>query len=79
MKNVVNRMRDVLFKDLYAAINIYEKIFNFQLLNFKFYRISYDTRLKSENDNVFLIFNYFFVNKTQFIEFNAQFNTALKS
>jgi len=28
MRNIVNRMRDVLFKDLYIAIDIYEKTFN---------------------------------------------------
>ena len=79
MRNVVNRMRDVLFKDLYAAINIYEKTFNSQLLNFKFYQISYDTRSKSENDSVLLTSDHFFVDETQSIEFDAQLNTALRS
>ena len=79
MRNVVNRMRDVLFKDLYAAINIYEKTFNSQLLNFKFYQISYDTRSKSKNDSVLLTSDHFFVDETQSIEFDAQLNTALRS
>ncbi len=79
MRNVVNRMRDVLFKDLYAAMDIYEKTFNPQLLNFKSYQTSYDTRSKSENDSVLLTSDHSFVDETQSIEFDAQPNTALKS
>ncbi len=72
-------MRDVLFKDLYSAINIYEKTFNSQLLNFKFYQISYNVRSESENDSVLLVSDHFFVDETQSVEFDAQLNTALKS
>jgi len=79
MRNVVNRMRNVLFKDLYIAMNIYEKTFNSQLLNFKFYQISYNIQSESENDSVLLASDYFFVNETQSVEFDAQLNTALKS
>ena len=79
MRNVVNRMRDVLFKDLYAAMNTYEKIFNPQLLNFKPYQTSYDTRLKPEDDSVLLASDHSVVDETQSIEFDAQPDTALKS
>jgi len=79
MRNVVNRMRDVLFKDLYSAMNIYEKTFNSQLLNFKFYQISYNVRSESENDSVLLASDHFFVDETQSVEFDAQLNTALRS
>ncbi len=79
MRNVVNQMRDVLFKDLYTAMNIYEKTFNSQLLNFKFYQISYNIRSKSENDSVLLASDHFFVDKTQSVKFDAQLNTALRS
>ncbi len=72
-------MRDVLFKDLYTAMNIYEKTFNSQLLNFKFYQISYNVRSESENDSVLLASDHFFVDETQSVEFDAQLNTALKS
>ena len=72
-------MRDVLFKDLYAAMNIYEKTFNSQLLNFKFYQISCNTRSESENVNVFLTSDHSFVNETQSVDFDTQFNAALKS
>ncbi len=72
-------MRNVLFKDLYIAMNIYEKTFNSQLLNFKFYQISYNIQSESENDSVLLASDYFFVNETQSVEFDAQLNTALKS
>ena len=66
MRNIVKQIRDVLFKDLYAAIIIYEKNFYSQLLNF-----NYDVRLKSEKDSVLLTFNYFSIDKTQSIKFNA--------
>ena len=79
MRNIVNRMRDVLFKDLYTAMNIYEKILNSQLLNFKFYQINYDAQSKSENDSILLTSDHFFVDETQSIEFDARFDTALKS
>jgi hypothetical protein len=72
-------MRDVLFKDLYSAMNIYEKTFNSQLLNFKFYQISYNVRSESENDSVLLASDHFFVDETQSVEFDAQLNTALRS
>ncbi len=72
-------MRDVLFKDLYTAMNIYEKTFNSQLLNFKFYQISYNVRSESENDSVLLTSDHFSVDETQSVEFDAQLNTALKS
>ncbi len=72
-------MRDVLFKDLYSAMNIYEKTFNSQLLNFKFYQISYNVRSESENDSVLLASDHFFVDETQSVKFDAQFNTALRS
>ncbi len=72
-------MRDVLFKDLYTAMNIYEKILNSQLLNFKFYQINYDAQSKSENDSILLTSDHFFVDETQSIEFDARFDTALKS
>ena len=72
-------MRDVLFKDLYTAMNIYEKTFNSQLLNFKFYQISYNVRSESENDSILLASNHFFVDETQSVEFDAQLNTALRS
>ncbi len=79
MRNIVNRMRDVLFKDLYTAMNIYEKTFNSQLLNFKFYQISYNVRSESENDSVLLTSDHFSIDETQSVEFDAQLNTALKS
>ncbi len=72
-------MRDVLFKDLYSAMNIYKKTFNSQLLNFKFYQISYNVRSESENDNVLLASHHSFVDETQSVEFDAQLNTALRS
>ena len=72
-------MCDVLFKDLYTAMNIYKKTFNSQLLNFKFYQISYNVRSESENDSVLLASDYFFVDETQSVEFDKQLNTALKS
>ena len=72
-------MRDVLFKDLYTAMNIYKKTFNSQLLNFKFYQISYNVRSESENDSIFLASDHFFVDETQSVEFDAQLNTALRS
>ncbi len=72
-------MRDVLFKDLYTAMNIYKKTFNSQLLNFKFYQISYNVRSESKNDSILLASDHFFVNETQSVEFDAQLNTALRS
>ncbi len=72
-------MRDVLFKDLYTAMNIYEKTFNSQLLNFKFYQISYNVQSELENDSVLLASDHFFVDETQSVEFDAQLNTALRS
>ncbi len=79
MRNVVDRMRDVLFKDLYAAVDTYEKTFNPQLLDFKSYQTSYDTRPKPEDDSVLLASDHSFVDETQSIEFGAQPNTALGS
>lgn len=79
MRNVVDRMRDVLFKDLYAAVDTYEKTFNPQLLDFKFYQTSYDTQPKPEDDSVLLASDHSFVDETQSIEFGAQLNTALGS
>ena len=72
-------MRDVLFKDLYSAMNIYEKTFNPQLLDFKSYQTSYNVRSESENDSVLLASDHFFVDETQSVEFDAQLNTALRS
>ncbi len=72
-------MRDVLFKDLYSAMNIYEKTFNPQLLDFKSYQTSYNVRSESENDSVLLASDHFFVDETQSVEFDAQLNTALGS
>jgi len=37
MRNVIDRIRDILFKDLYAAVDTYEKTVNPQLLDFKSY------------------------------------------
>ncbi len=71
-------MRDMLFKDLYIAINIYKKTFNSQLLNFKFYQISYNVQFESKNDSILLASDHFFVDETQSVEFDAQLNTALK-
>jgi len=72
-------MCDVLFKDLYTAMNIYKKTFNSQLLNFKFYQISYNVRFESKNDSILLASDHFFVDETQSVEFDAQLNTALRS
>ncbi len=79
MRNIVNRMRDVLFKDLYTAVDTYEKIINPQLLNFKSYQTSYNVRPEPEDDSVLLASDHSFVDGTQSVEFDAQPNTALRS
>jgi len=79
MRNVVDRMRDVLFKDLYTAVDTYEKTFNPQLLDFKSYQTSYNVRPEPEDDSVLLASDHSFVDGTQSVGFDAQPNTALGS
>ncbi len=50
-------MRDLLFKDFLATMNIYEKTFK--------------TRTELKDVNVSLRFNHFFTNKTQIINFET--------
>ena len=72
-------MRDVLFKDLYTAVDTYEKTLNPQLLDFKSYQTSYNVRPEPEDDSVLLASDQFFVDGTQSVGFSAQPNTALES
>ena len=58
-------MRDLLFKDFFAAMNIYEKTF--------------EARTEPEDASVPLRFDYSFVDETQTISSETQLNAALNS
>jgi len=65
MRNIIDWMRGVLFKDLSAKVDTYEKTFN--------------ARLELEDASTPLASDYSFVDKTQSIDFGTQPNCALSS
>ncbi len=77
MRNVVNWMREVMFKVLHTAMNIYEITVTTEAFDSKSCLSSFKSQ--SQDSNIYSTSDYSFVDETQFTVFETQLNYDLNS
>ena len=77
MRNVVNRMREVMFKVLHTAMNIYERTVTTEAFDSKLCLSSFKSQ--SQDSSTYSTSDYSFVDETQFTVFKTQLNYDLNS